>query len=148
LRVTWYPTDNHVSIITWESAMATAKRKSWNSGQCPIRDVLDRVGDRWSMLVLYTLAENGTLRFSALKVRIEDISQRMLAQTLRRLEQDGLLSRTVYPTNPPRVDYALTPLGKSLLEPMRELVKWAKQNHRRVTDARKSYVPPTRQQAL
>ena len=128
--------------------MATAKRKSWNSGQCPIRDVLDRVGDRWSMLVLYTLAENGTLRFSALKVRIEDISQRMLAQTLRRLEQDGLLSRTVYPTNPPRVDYALTPLGKSLLEPMRELVKWAKQNHRRVTDARKSYVPPTRQLAL
>jgi len=128
--------------------MATAKRKSWNSGQCPIRDVLDRVGDRWSMLVLYTLAENGTLRFSALKVRIEDISQRMLAQTLRRLEQDGLLSRTVYPTNPPRVDYALTPLGKSLLEPMRELVKWAKQNHRRVPDARKSYVPPTRQLAL
>ena len=100
------------------------------------------------MLVLYTLAENGTLRFSALKAKIEDISQRMLAQTLRRLEQDGLLTRTVYPTNPPRVEYALTPLGKSLLDPMKELVKWARQNHRRVLDARKNYVPPPRQQAL
>jgi DNA-binding HxlR family transcriptional regulator len=128
--------------------VATVKRKSCNVNDCPIRDVLDRVGDRWSMLILYTLAENGTLRFSALKAAIDDISQRMLAQTLRRLEQDGLLSRTVYPTNPPRVDYALTQLGKSLLEPMRELVKWAKQNHRRVLDARKSYVPPPRQQAL
>jgi DNA-binding HxlR family transcriptional regulator len=128
--------------------MATAKRKSNDRYQCPIRDVLDRIGDRWSMLLLCTLAENGTLRFSALKAKIEDISQRMLAQTLRRLEQDGLLSRTVYPTNPPRVDYALTSLGKSLLDPMGELVRWAKHNHRRVLEARKSYVPPPRQQSL
>jgi DNA-binding HxlR family transcriptional regulator len=128
--------------------MATVKRKTYDRDHCPIRDVLDRVGDRWSMLVLHTLAENGTLRFSALKATIEDISQRMLAQTLRRLEQDGLLSRTVYPTNPPRVEYALTPLGKSLLDPMKVLVKWARQNHRRVLEARKNYVPPPRQQAL
>ena len=128
--------------------MAALKRKSSESDDCLIRDVLDRVGDRWSMLVLCTLARNGTLRFSALKASIEDISQRMLAQTLRRLEQDGLLSRTVYPTNPPRVDYALTPLGKSLLEPVWELIRWAKQNHRRVMDARKNYIPPVRQQAL
>lgn len=128
--------------------MATRKRKSYDADVCPIRDVLDRIGDRWSMLVLCTLAEGGTLRFSALKSRIEDISQRMLAQTLRRLEQDGLLSRTVYPTNPPRVDYALTPLGKSLLEPVHELVRWARQNHRRVLDARRNYVPPPRQLAL
>src|SRR5882757_10344285 len=128
--------------------MATLKRKMNDRDHCPIRDVLDRVGDRWSMLVLCTLAENGTLRFSALKARIDDISQRMLAQTLRRLEQDGLLTRTVYPTNPPRVDYALTPLGKSLLDPVWELVRWAKQNHRRVLDARRNYVPPPRQQAL
>jgi len=128
--------------------MATLKRKSSDADACPIRDVLDRVGDRWSMLVLCTLAENGTLRFSALKAKIDDISQRMLAQTLRRLEQDGLLTRTVYPTNPPRVDYALTPLGKSLLDPVLELVRWAKQNHRRVLDARRNYVPPPRQQAL
>jgi DNA-binding HxlR family transcriptional regulator len=133
--------------------MTALKRKASESkgsdaDDCPIRDILDRVGDRWSMLVLCTLSKNGTLRFSALKVNIEDISQRMLAQTLRRLEQDGLLSRTVYPTNPPRVDYALTPLGKSLLEPVWELVRWAKQNHRRVIDARRNYVPPLRQQAL
>jgi DNA-binding HxlR family transcriptional regulator len=126
----------------------TVKQKARNSSECPIRDVLDRVGDRWSMLILHTLSQTGTMRFSALKASIEDISQRMLAQTLRHLEQDGLLSRTVYPTNPPRVDYALTPLGKSLLEPMRELVKWAKQNHRRVSEARKHYVPPPRQRAL
>ena len=128
--------------------MATSKRKSADLDVCPIRDVLDRVGDRWSMLVLCTLAKNGTLRFSALKAKIDDISQRMLAQTLRRLEQDGFLSRTVYPTNPPRVDYALTSLGNSLLEPVWELVRWAKQNHRRVQDARRNYVPPPRQQAL
>jgi DNA-binding HxlR family transcriptional regulator len=108
-------------------------------GACPIRDVLDRVADRWSLLVLRRLAENGTSRFSALRSSIDDISQRMLAQTLRRLEQDGFLSRTVYPTNPPRVDYALTPLGKSLLEPVWELVRWARKNHRRVLDARRRY---------
>ncbi|MBV8209997.1 MAG: helix-turn-helix transcriptional regulator [Burkholderiaceae bacterium] len=128
--------------------MATAKGKAEQSDSCLIRDILDRVGDRWSMLVLCTLSKNGTMRFSALKANIEEISQRMLAQTLRRLEQDGLLSRTVYPTNPPRVDYALTALGKSLLEPVWELVRWAKQNQRRVMDARKNYVPPPRQQAL
>jgi DNA-binding HxlR family transcriptional regulator len=128
--------------------MTALKRRASDSDDCPIRNILDRVGDRWSMLVLCTLSQSGTLRFSALKASIEDISQRMLAQTLRRLEQDGLLSRTVYPTNPPRVDYALTPLGKSLLEPVWELVRWAKQNHRRVMDARRTYVPPPRQQAL
>jgi DNA-binding HxlR family transcriptional regulator len=128
--------------------VTVSKRKASEVDLCPIRDVLDRVGDRWSMLLLCTLAENGTLRFSALKARVEDISQRMLAQTLRRLEQDGLLSRTVYPTNPPRVEYALTPLGKSLLEPVKELVKWARHNHRRVLDARRSYVPPPRQESL
>jgi len=124
------------------------KCKSADAEQCPIRDVLDRVGDRRSMLVLCTLNEHGTLRFTALKSKIEDISQRMLAQTLRRLEQDGLLSRKVHATIPPRVEYTLTPLGVSLLGPIRELVRWAKLNHRRVRAARRSYVPPVRQAAL
>ena len=93
---------------------------------CPFRDMLARVADRWSMLVLCALAKNGTLRFSALKVRIEDISLRMLAQTPRQLEQDGFLSRTVRPTNPPRVEYALTRFGESLLARVSELVRWAK----------------------
>jgi DNA-binding HxlR family transcriptional regulator len=107
---------------------------------CPIRDVLDRIGDRWSLLVLQKLAR-GPLRFTAVKRAIGDISQRMLAQTLRRLEQDGLVSRTVYPTTPPRVDYALTPLGESLLEPIDVLVEWAASNHAAIRAARRAYVP-------
>lgn len=105
--------------------------KADDRGVRAIRDVLDRIGDRWSVLILYALAEDGTLRFSALRDRIEDISQRMLAQTLRRLQEDGLLSRTVHPTNPPRVDYALTPLGQSLIGPISELVSWAEENRSR-----------------
>ena len=110
--------------------------------RCAIRDVLNRVGDRWSMLVLFTLESNGTMRFSVLKARIPDISQRMLAQTLRKLEQDGLVSRTVYPTIPPRVDYALTPLGVSFLLPMQGLLAWAEAHHEEVRTARQSYVAP------
>jgi DNA-binding HxlR family transcriptional regulator len=122
-------------------------KEEW-AERCPIRDVLERMGDRWSMLILFTLGDIGTLRFSALKAEISDISQRMLAQTLRRLEQDGLVSRTVYPTIPPRVDYALTPLGKSFLVPMNELLRWAKANHQKVHRARAAYVPPPQQVAL
>lgn len=114
----------------------------FDAERCPIRDVLDRMGDRWSMLVLFKLEAGGTLRFTVLKSQIPDISQRMLAQTLRHLEQDGLVSRTVYPTRPPRVDYALTPLGQSFLQPMQGLLLWAKQNQRRIHDARAAYVPP------
>lgn len=122
-------------------------KEEW-AERCPIRDVLDRMGDRWSMLILFTLGEQGTLRFTALKAEISDISQRMLAQTLRRLEQDGLVSRTVYPTIPPRVDYALTTLGSSFLVPMNGLVRWAKANHKKVHRARAAYVPPPQQVAL
>jgi DNA-binding HxlR family transcriptional regulator len=107
---------------------------------CPIRDVLDRIGDRWSLLVLQNLSA-GTLRFTALKRAIGDISQRMLAQTLRRLEQDGLISRTVHPTTPPRVDYALTGLGRSLLGPIDALVDWAQTHHDAIRAARRAYVP-------
>ena len=128
--------------------MAMHKSKEEWAERCPIRDVLDRMGDRWSMLILFTLGDQGTLRFSALKAEISDISQRMLAQTLRRLEQDGLVSRTVYPTIPPRVDYALTKLGESFLVPMNGLVRWAEANHRRVHRARAAYVPPPQQVAL
>ncbi len=111
-------------------------------GPCPVRDVLDRIGDKWSVLVLLSLGEHGTMRFTALKRAIADISQRMLAQTLRALEQDGLLTRTAFATVPPRVDYALTPLGHSLLEPIRALVDWADAHYGRVVSARRAYVPP------
>ncbi|MBI5276489.1 MAG: helix-turn-helix transcriptional regulator [Burkholderiales bacterium] len=112
------------------------------SDRCPVRDVLDRMGDRWSMLVLMTLEEGGTLRFSVLKGNIPDISQRMLAQTLRRLEQDGLVSREVFPTIPPKVEYTLTALGRSFLKPLRGLVEWADANHAKVRKSRAAYVAP------
>ena len=119
--------------------MATLKRKSSDADACPIRDVLDRVGDRWSMLVLCTLAENGTLRFSALKARIDDISQRMLAQTLRRLEQDGLLTRTVYPTVPPKVEYTATDIALELYDSLVTLTTWAERHRGTIAAARERY---------
>lgn len=113
---------------------------SSDSEKCPIRDVLDRIGDRWSMLVLMNLSK-GTLRFSVLKRSLGDISQRMLAQTLRALQQDGFVSRTVYPTVPPKVEYTLTPLGESLLEKLEPLVLWATEQHGKVRAARRAYKP-------
>jgi len=117
------------------------------AAECPIRDVLDRLGDRWTVLVLKEL-EDGTLRFGEIRRRIEDISQRMLSQTLRRLEQDGLVARAVHPTIPPRVDYTLTPLGHSLLEPIHQMVRWAVDNHAAIRAARAAYVPPPTPKAL
>jgi DNA-binding HxlR family transcriptional regulator len=121
--------------------MTMHKQASDLSARCPIRDVLDRLGDRWTLLVLMEL-RGGTLRFSALKKRIDDISQRMLAQTLRQLEKDGLASRKVYPTIPPKVEYALTPLGLSILKPVGQLIEWASDNHQAVREARARYVAP------
>lgn len=108
---------------------------------CPIRDVLDRLGDRWTVLILHELS-NGTLRFGALRQRIEDISPRMLSQTLRQLEWNGLVLREVYPTIPPRVDYSLTPLGESFFAAVQVLVQWAEANQETVHAARRAYVPP------
>lgn len=95
---------------------------------CPVRNVLSRLGDKWSMLVLTTLQANGTMRFSQLTRTIGDISQRMLSVTLRSLEADGLVSRTVYPEVPPRVEYGLTPRGESLMPCLGTLVEWAVEN--------------------
>ena len=105
---------------------------------CPIRDVLDRVGDQWSLLVLGALAGD-TLRFNALKREVEGISQQMLARTLKRLEEDGLVSRKPFAVIPPRVDYALTPLGRSFLKPFSALIDWADKHHGAIRAARKSY---------
>lgn len=106
-----------------------------------MRDVLDCIGDRWSLLTLLALA-GGTLRFTELKRAIGDISPRMLAQTLRTLERDGYVQRRVYATVPPKVEYTLTALGQSLLTRVRPLIIWADQNHARVRRARRAYVPP------
>jgi DNA-binding HxlR family transcriptional regulator len=115
--------------------------------RCPIRDVLDRLGDRWTLLVLMEL-QTQTLRFSTIKKQIPDISPRMLAQTLRQLEYDGLIARKLYPTIPPKVEYRLTPLGQSMLKPVGALIEWASDNHDAVRAARAAYQPPEPQVAL
>jgi DNA-binding HxlR family transcriptional regulator len=94
------------------------------SADCATRRILDRIGDRWTVLIVGVLGE-GDARFSELGRRIEGVSQKMLTQTLRGLERDGLVRRTVYPEVPVRVEYALTDAGRTLLEPLRALQKWA-----------------------
>ena len=92
--------------------------------ECPSRRLLDRIGDRWTVLLITTL-EDGPCRFSELLRTVDGISQKMLTQTLRSLEADGLVLRTVHPEIPPRVEYELTDLGRSLLEPLGALIGWA-----------------------
>lgn len=94
---------------------------------CPSRRLLDRIGDRWTVLIVVAL-DPGPQRFSALAARVGGISQKMLTQTLRSLERDGFVTRTLYPEIPPRVEYELTPLGRSLLGPLRALEEWAVEN--------------------
>lgn len=96
--------------------------------KCPIRNILARIGDKWTLLVLYTLENNGTMRFNDLYRTIPDISQKMLTATLKVLVEDGLVSRKLYPSVPPKVDYALTELGRSLLPHLNSLIGWAIEN--------------------
>lgn len=105
---------------------------------CPIRNVLDRIGDQWSLLLLDALARR-MMRFNELQRETGDISRQMLSRTLKRLEQDGLISRTVHAEVPPRVEYALTDLGRSFLQPMQALVAWAEANHPAILEARRRY---------
>lgn len=105
---------------------------------CPIRDLLDRIGGKWSVQVIEQLA-GGPRRFTALERRIEGISKRMLTLTLRGLERDGLVSRTVYPTVPPKVEYELTDLAAGLTGPLRELAEWARTHRADVMAARRRY---------
>ncbi|BDL41430.1 MULTISPECIES: winged helix-turn-helix transcriptional regulator [Methylorubrum] len=118
-------------FAVWQSSFAKI-------ASCPVRDVLDRVGDKWSMLILIALAA-GPGRFSAVARMIPDISKRMLTQTFRDLERDGLIARTVFPTKPPSVEYRLTPLGSALLDPLAHLVGWAEQNHAAIQEARRRF---------
>src|SRR5580700_8513209 len=103
-----------------------------------VSDVLARVGDKWSVLVVTRLGA-GPLRFNELRRAIGGISQRMLTLTLRGLERDGLVTRTVFPTIPPRVDYELTPLGRDLLVPVSALGEWAIRNQGRIARAREQF---------
>ena len=112
------------------------------TGNCPIRDILCRLGDKWSMLVLITLNVNGTMRFSDIQKTISDISQRMLTVTLRTLEADGLVSRTVYAEVPPRVEYQLTETGKTLIPHIESLVDWALEHMPGIFDSREKAGQP------
>jgi DNA-binding HxlR family transcriptional regulator len=103
-----------------------------------VREVLSRVGDKWSVLVIGMLGD-GPKRFNELRKAIDGISQRMLTLTLRGLERDGLVTRTLYPTIPPRVDYALTHLGKTLQEPVSALAEWAGRNRVQIQSARDKF---------
>lgn len=102
-------------------------------------DVLNRIGDKWSVMVVGMLGRNGTLRFNELKRMINGVSQRMLTLTLRNLERDGLVTRTIYPEVPPRVEYSLTQLGKTLQGPISALWDWSAENHEAIIDARAAY---------
>lgn len=105
---------------------------------CEVRHILDRVGDKWSLLVI-TLLGQGPRRFTELRREIGIISQRMLTLTLRQLERDGLVTRTVFPVVPPRVDYALTPLGFTLRDTIQALVDWTLAHREEIVAARTAY---------
>ena len=95
---------------------------------CPIRNILSRIGDKWSLLVLYTLSGSSVMRFNVLQKNIPDISQKMLTVTLRALEEDGLVKRVIYAEVPPRVEYSLTDRAKSLLPCIDSLISWSAEN--------------------
>ncbi|HTI07745.1 MAG TPA: helix-turn-helix domain-containing protein [Puia sp.] len=106
---------------------------------CPVRQVLDRFGDKWSTLILLLLEKKGTMRFNQLNGTIGDISQKMLTVTLRTLEADGLISRKIYAEIPPRVEYQLTPLGQSLMPYLESLANWAEANIGTILQSREKF---------
>ncbi|WP_285690375.1 helix-turn-helix domain-containing protein [Actinoplanes sp. NBRC 103695] len=106
---------------------------------CPSRDVLDQIGSKWAVLVIGELGRNGACRFTELRQQLAGVSEKMLTQTLRTLERDGLIRRTVYPEAPIRVEYALTPLGQTLRGPLKALTDWSVRHIADVLTARKEY---------
>jgi DNA-binding HxlR family transcriptional regulator len=121
------------SSCDWDDAYQWDTRED-----CEVRQILDRIADKWSLLVI-ALLERRRLRFTELRREIDGVSQRMLTVTLRQLERDGLVHRTVHPVVPPRVDYELTPLGASLHETIQALVTWTESHQREIAAARTAY---------
>lgn len=107
---------------------------------CPIRNVLSRVGDKWSMLVLFTLESNNNQRFKELQRNIPDISQKMLTTTLKMLESDGLILRVAFSEIPPRVEYSLTEKGESLLPLINNLISWASDSMEDIIESRRNFL--------
>lgn len=116
----------------------SSKRVFHNTEDCPIRNVVAQIGDKWSVLILFALVD-GADRFNSLKSRVVGISQRMLTQTLRDLEREGYVTRTVYPEVPVKVEYELTSMGKDLVKPLYQLVNWAETHHEKIKSSRKAY---------
>lgn len=106
---------------------ATASKPSVLNSECDAREALDRIADKWTALIIHVLSR-GTKRHSELQRLISGISQKMLTQTLRSLETDGIVDRKVYPVVPPKVEYSLTPLGRSLIEPLDAICRWAEKH--------------------
>jgi DNA-binding HxlR family transcriptional regulator len=122
------------------NAVLASRFAEWQSlgfgpARCPVRDVLDHIGDKWTTLILIALAAKPR-RFSEMQRAVPDISKRMLTQTLRDLERDGMVTRHVFPTKPPSVEYRLSTLGHSVLAPLAGLVEWAESNHAGILSAR------------
>ncbi|MFK3982932.1 winged helix-turn-helix transcriptional regulator [Micromonospora sp. NPDC050397] len=120
-------TDGDYDILQWDTRE-----------DCEVRQILDRIADKWSLLII-ALLDRRSLRFTELRDRVDGISQRMLTRTLRHLERDGLVSRTVRPIVPPRVDYALTPMGATLHSTIRSLVTWTEEHQNQIASARAAY---------
>ena len=110
----------------------------WDAGNCPVRDVIDRIAGKWSTLLLEALSRR-PYRFGELRRLVPDISQRMLTQTLRDLQREGYIHRQVFPTKPPSVEYSITPLGASLYAPLKVVIQWALDNHHAIREARSRY---------
>jgi DNA-binding HxlR family transcriptional regulator len=131
--------DSYAKVTTKN---AVSESQQWvadqYSGPCPIRQLLDRIGDTWTVLVILKLGVQ-PLRFRQLLKAIDGISQRMLTVTLRALERDGLVLRTVFDTKPPSVEYQLTDIGKSLLDPITTLTHWALANEAQIAKARHDF---------
>ena len=125
--------------ISSEAAVQRAELQPVFPKECPLRELLNRVGDQWSFLTIAVL-ETGTFRFGELRHRIGNISPRVLTQTLRSLELDGLVCRTPYATIPPRVDYTITTLGLSLSEAMKPLIAWADKHEEEIHKRRRRKV--------
>lgn len=106
---------------------------------CPVKDIMATFGDKWSMYTVLLLGQNDKMRFNDLRCSIQGISQRMLTVTLRSLEENGIVSRKLFPEIPPRVEYQLTALGEGLLSQLLSLAKWANENFTEVVTARKAY---------
>jgi len=115
------------------------EKNNWNAKNCPVRNVLDRFGDKWSILIIMVLGERERMRFNELNKEIHDISQKMLTVTLRTLEADGLVKRTVYPEVPPRVEYEITDLGRSLVPYINSLAAWANVNIKEIQESRERF---------